>query len=85
MKKEDAIDLLDNLIGFVEDNHGSDYDEALKIAIKALEEKPLKKYTVYATSEAEVSIDSEDELEIFNEAYEELIANMDYKIVREVD
>ena len=38
MTREEAIDLLDNLIGFVEDNHGSDYDEALKVAIKALEQ-----------------------------------------------
>lgn len=35
-REEKAIDLLDNLIGFIEDNHGSDYDEAFKIAIKAL-------------------------------------------------
>ena len=41
MNREEAIDLLDNLIGFVEDNHGSDYDEALKIAIKALEQEPF--------------------------------------------
>ena len=41
MTREEAIDLLDNLIGFVEDNHGSDYDEALKIAIKALEQEPF--------------------------------------------
>ena len=39
MTREEAIDLLDNLIGFVEDNHGSDYDEALKIAIKALKKQ----------------------------------------------
>lgn len=39
MTREEAIDLLDNLIGFVEDNHGSDYDKALKIAIKALEQE----------------------------------------------
>lgn len=37
MTRQEAIDLLDNLIGFIEDNHGSDYDEALKLAIKALE------------------------------------------------
>lgn len=42
MTREEAIDLLDNLIGFVEDNHGSDYDEALKLAIKALEEEPCE-------------------------------------------
>lgn len=33
MTKKEAIDLLDNLIGFIEDNHGSDYDKALKMAI----------------------------------------------------
>ena len=37
MTREEAITLLDNLIGMVEDNHSSDYDEALKMAIKALE------------------------------------------------
>lgn len=37
MTRQEAINLLDNLIGFIEDNHGSDYDEALKLAIKALE------------------------------------------------
>ena len=37
MSREEAIDLLDNLIGMVDDNHDSDYDTALKMAIKALE------------------------------------------------
>lgn len=41
MTKEQAIDLLDNLIGFIEDSHGSDYDQALKMAIKALEQEPF--------------------------------------------
>ena len=41
MTREEAIDLLDNLIGAVEDNHGSDYDGALKMAIKALEREPF--------------------------------------------
>lgn len=40
MTREQAIDLLDNLIGFVEDSQGSDYDEALKLAIKALKQEP---------------------------------------------
>ena len=40
MTREEAIDLLDNLIGMVNDNHDSDYDTALKMAIKALENKP---------------------------------------------
>lgn len=42
MTHEQAIDLLDNLIGFIEDSHGSDYDEALKLAIKALEQEPCE-------------------------------------------
>lgn len=42
MTKEQAIDLLDNLIGFYEDNQGSDYDEALKLAIKVLEQQPCE-------------------------------------------
>lgn len=36
MTREEAIDLLDNLIGMVEDNHNSNYDTALQMAIKAL-------------------------------------------------
>ena len=36
MDKEKAIDLLDNLIGMIEDNQENDYDEALKMGIKAL-------------------------------------------------
>lgn len=38
MTKDIAIDLLDNLIGMIEDNQGNDYDEALKMAINALKE-----------------------------------------------
>ena len=37
MTNEEAKDLLDNLIGMVEDNHSSDYDTALQMGIKALE------------------------------------------------
>jgi hypothetical protein len=40
MSREEAIDLLDNLIGMVEDNHSSDYDTALQMGIKALEQEP---------------------------------------------
>lgn len=39
MTNEEAIELLDNLIGMVEDNQNNDYDEALKLAIKALKLK----------------------------------------------
>lgn len=41
MTREEAIDLLDNLIGMVEDNHNSNYDTALQMAIKALEQEPI--------------------------------------------
>lgn len=36
MDKQTAIDLLDNLLGMVEDNHDSDYDAALHMGIDAL-------------------------------------------------
>lgn len=36
MNKQTAIDLLDNLLGMVEDNHESDYDTAIKMGIDAL-------------------------------------------------
>ena len=42
MLREEAIDLLDNLIGMIEDNHNSDYDKALKMAIKSLEQEPCE-------------------------------------------
>ena len=38
MNREKAADLLDNLVGMIEDNQSNDYDEALKLAIKALEQ-----------------------------------------------
>ena len=41
MTREEAIVLLDNLIGMIEDNHNSDYDKALKMAIKSLEQEPI--------------------------------------------
>ena len=41
MTREEAINLLDNLMGMVDDNHGSDYDEALKMGIKALKQEPI--------------------------------------------
>ena len=38
MTNKEAIDLLDNLIGMVDDNHDSDYDTALRMGIKALKQ-----------------------------------------------
>ena len=42
MTNQEAIDLLDNLIGMIEDNHGSDYDSAIRMAIDALTEPKIK-------------------------------------------
>lgn len=36
MTKEEAIELLEDLDGAIEDNHGRDYDEAFRMAIEAL-------------------------------------------------
>lgn len=43
MTNKEAINLLDNLIGMVEDNQNSDYDKALKMAIDALKQTERKK------------------------------------------
>ena len=43
MNEQEAIKLLDNLDGMIEDNHGSDYDMAFNMAIKALEKQIPKK------------------------------------------
>ena len=41
-EREKAIDLLDNLIGMVEDNQDNDYDFALKKGIESLREEPCE-------------------------------------------
>ena len=44
MTREEAITLLDDIIGLVEDNQGRDYGRALHMAIEALErEKKFEK------------------------------------------
>jgi hypothetical protein len=50
MTREEAIDLLDNLIGFVEDSRNSDYDTAFKMGIEALKQEPCDK-CVYSTKD----------------------------------
>lgn len=40
MTKDKAIELLDCLLGMVDDNQGNDYDEAFHMAIDALKEQP---------------------------------------------
>lgn len=51
MTNEEAIDLLDNLIGMVNDNHDNDYDMALKMGINSLKQEPIDKlammYEIY--------------------------------------
>lgn len=49
MTNEQAIDLLDNLIGMVTDSNGKDYDTALKMAIKVLKE--IEDTDIYYTSD----------------------------------
>lgn len=53
MDRQDAIDLLDNLIGMVDDNHGSDYDAALRMGIEALKAEEPE----YAIEMQEADID----------------------------
>lgn len=43
MTRDEAIDALDNLLGMIEDNHDTDYDEAFKMAINALKQAERKK------------------------------------------
>jgi rubrerythrin len=42
MDKNTAINLLDNLIGMVEDTQENDYDTALKMGIEALNVQPVR-------------------------------------------
>lgn len=41
-EREKAIDLLDNLIGMVEDNQDNDYDKALRMGIESLRKEPCE-------------------------------------------
>lgn len=41
MTRDEAIELLDDMIGLVEDNHGRDYDRALHMAMEALEREKI--------------------------------------------
>lgn len=43
MTNEEAINLIDNLKGMIEDNQNNDYDGAFKLAIEALEKQIPKK------------------------------------------
>ena len=52
MTNEEAIYLLDNLIGMINDNHDSDYDTALKKAINSLKQEPKTGYWIRITNGA---------------------------------
>ena len=43
MTREEAIELLEDLGGAIEDNQGRDYDEAFRMAIEALSAEATKK------------------------------------------
>ena len=62
MTREQAINLLDNLIGMVEDNHNSDYDMALQMAIKALKQESFKKAYIQVAKERDIAIEQLNEL-----------------------
>lgn len=50
MTRQEAIELLDNLIGMIEDNHGADYDTALHMAIHSLKTDEAYQLEVDAVS-----------------------------------
>ena len=42
MSSEEAVDLLDNLLGMIEDSQGNDYDKALHMGIEAIKKSQWK-------------------------------------------
>jgi len=62
MTREQAINLIDNLIGMVEDNHNSDYDIALQMAKKAIEQEPFKGAYIQVAKERDIAIEQLREL-----------------------
>lgn len=57
MNKEQAIDLLDNLIGMIEDNQGNDYDAAFRMAIEALKTQLSQEGTISDTISRQAALD----------------------------
>ena len=45
MDRQRVIDLLDNLVGMIQDNQGNDYDGALRTAIDALKQPEIIRCT----------------------------------------
>lgn len=62
MTNEQAIDLLDNLIGMVTDSNENDYDTALKMGIKALKELERldKQVKIYTTDDEHLKLANQD-------------------------
>lgn len=62
MTNEQAIDLLDNLIGMVTDSNENDYDTALKMGIKALKELEWldKQVKIYTTDDEHLKLANQD-------------------------
>ena len=54
MTNKQAKDLLDNLIGMVEDNQEHDYDTALKMGIKALDKEPCEDAVSRSTAKTRI-------------------------------
>ena len=58
MDKQTAIDLLDNLLGMIEDNHESDYDTAIKMGIDALQSNAPNVLSVLDCVERQAAVDA---------------------------
>ena len=56
MTKEEAIELLEDLDGALEDNQGRDYDEAIRMTIEALEKEIERHEMVIRASERHLGI-----------------------------
>ena len=69
MTNQEAIDLLDDLIGMVDDDDDSKYDKALKIAIKVLKDLP--------SAQKWIPFDRDDNR--LKDRYYYLITHTDYK------
>lgn len=56
MTREEAIELLEDLDGAIEDNHGRDYDEAFRMAIEALKKEIERQEMIIRASERYLGI-----------------------------
>lgn len=56
MTKKEAIELLEDLYGAIEDNHGRDYDEAFRMAIESLQKEIERHEMVIRASERHLGL-----------------------------